>query len=51
MPKGLKIVLPSSPIRPVTLNGGKEMRAWYDVRSFSNLPEEDIEGFCAKNYS
>jgi phospholipase/carboxylesterase len=28
---GLKHVLPDAPVRPVTINGGMRMRAWYDV--------------------
>lgn len=27
----VRFVLPSAPVRPVTLNGGYEMRAWYDI--------------------
>ncbi|APZ41751.1 alpha/beta hydrolase [Acidihalobacter ferrooxydans] len=30
---GLRVVLPHAPIRPVTINGGTPMRAWYDFRS------------------
>ncbi len=28
----LRWVLPRAPVRPVTLNGGMPMRAWYDIR-------------------
>ncbi|WP_310567242.1 carboxylesterase [Hydrogenophaga sp.] len=27
----VRFVLPSAPVRPVSLNGGYEMRAWYDI--------------------
>ncbi len=40
---GIKFIFPNAPIRPVTINGGMSMRAWYDVKS-PNLRElEDIE--------
>jgi phospholipase/carboxylesterase len=28
---GLRHVLPDAPVRPVTINGGMQMRAWYDI--------------------
>ncbi len=27
----LRVVLPHAPVRPVTINGGMKMRAWYDI--------------------
>lgn len=27
----VRFLLPSAPVRPVTINGGYEMRAWYDI--------------------
>lgn len=40
---GIKFIFPNAPIRPVTMNGGMSMRAWYDVKS-PNLRElEDVE--------
>ncbi len=40
---GIRFIFPNAPIRPVTINGGMSMRAWYDVKS-PNLRElEDIE--------
>jgi phospholipase/carboxylesterase len=27
-----RFVFPHAPIRPVTLNGGRPMRAWYDLK-------------------
>ncbi len=35
---GIRFVFPNAPIRPVTINGGMSMRAWYDVKS-PNLRE------------
>ncbi len=30
----LRFVFPHAPVRPVTINGGARMRAWYDIISF-----------------
>lgn len=30
----LRFVFPHAPVRPVTINGGARMRAWYDITSF-----------------
>lgn len=34
----VRFVFPSAPARPVTINGGYEMRAWYDIFSLSTDP-------------
>jgi phospholipase/carboxylesterase len=40
---GIRFIFPNAPVRPVTINGGMAMRAWYDVKS-PNLRElEDAE--------
>jgi len=39
-----RFVFPHAPPRPVTINGGMEMRAWYDVRGFDRLALEDEAG-------
>jgi phospholipase/carboxylesterase len=33
LPEGLalRFIFPHAPVRPVTINGGAEMRAWYDI--------------------
>ena len=31
---GIRFVFPHAPVRPVTINGGMAMRAWYDIYSF-----------------
>ena len=39
----LRFVFPNAPIRPVTINGGMEMRAWYDIDlSNPTVGERDI---------
>ena len=30
---GIRFVFPHAPVRPVTINGGAPMRAWYDISS------------------
>lgn len=38
---GLRFVFPHAPLRPVTINGGHVMRAWYDIASadFMRMPD------------
>jgi phospholipase/carboxylesterase len=39
----LRFVFPNAPVRPVTINGGMEMRAWYDIDlSNPTVGERDI---------
>ena len=40
----VRFVFPHAPRRPVTINGGMVMRAWYDIRGFDIRRDEDIEG-------
>jgi len=41
----VRFVFPHAPTRPVTLNGGHVMRAWYDILSLdSSRPREDEAG-------
>jgi phospholipase/carboxylesterase len=40
----LRFVFPHAPVRPVTVNAGYEMRAWYDIREFTITGREDLEG-------
>ncbi len=37
-------VFPHAPIRPVTLNGGMPMRAWFDIIGLDRRSEEDEAG-------
>jgi len=39
----LKVILPTAPIQPVSLNGGMSMTAWYDIVELSPR-NEDIAG-------
>ena len=41
---GIRFVFPHAPVRPVTLNGGMRMRAWYDLKSLSADDRADEEG-------
>ena len=44
LPEGLalRFIFPHAPVRPVTINNGIEMRAWYDIsmNDISRLPDE-----------
>lgn len=40
---GIRFIFPNAPIRPVTINGGMSMRAWYDVKSPNLREYEDSE--------
>jgi phospholipase/carboxylesterase len=40
-----RFVFPNAPVRPVTLNGGMPMRAWYDIKGLDRKAVEDIDGF------
>jgi phospholipase/carboxylesterase len=42
--RALRFVFPHAPIRPVTLNGGFAMRAWYDIVSLDRRGPEDERG-------
>jgi phospholipase/carboxylesterase len=39
-----RFVFPHAPMRPVTINGGMVMRAWYDVRGDAGVRREDETG-------
>lgn len=41
---GVKFIFPHAPIRPVTINNGMEMRAWYDIKSLDMESRADVEG-------
>ncbi len=47
-----RFVFPNAPVRPVSLNGGMPMRAWYDIAqpsagrtALDPAAQEDLEGF------
>jgi len=39
-----RFIFPHAPVRPVTLNGGMLMRAWYDIRGMNVSRDQDEEG-------
>ena len=41
LPKPVRFVFPHAPIRPVTINQGMRMRAWYDIFQFGGGREDD----------
>ncbi|MDZ7857708.1 carboxylesterase [Sphaerotilus sp.] len=43
----VRFVFPHAPIRPVTLNGGMKMRAWYDLYTPELVRREDEAGLRA----
>jgi phospholipase/carboxylesterase len=40
-----RFIFPHAPQRPVTINGGMRMRAWYDIRGLDRQAAEDEIGF------
>jgi phospholipase/carboxylesterase len=43
----VRFVFPHAPMRPVTINGGYVMRAWYDIRDDGGVRREDAAGVRA----
>ena len=41
---GVRFIFPHAPVRPVTLNGGMAMRAWYDIQSLDRKGRQDEGG-------
>jgi len=44
LPHAVRYIFPHAPKRPVTINGGFIMPAWYDIRSDDINEEQDAEG-------
>jgi len=40
----LRFVFPHAPVKPITLNGGLPMRAWYDIAGFDLAQKQDEPG-------
>ena len=40
----LRFIFPHAPVRPVTINGGMSMRAWYDILSLDTEGRADADG-------
>jgi phospholipase/carboxylesterase len=47
LPFPVRFVFPHAPVRPVTINGGMAMRAWYDILGFDRGAKEDAAGIRA----
>jgi phospholipase/carboxylesterase len=45
--QALRFVFPHAPVRPVTLNGGLRMRAWYDILAIDRRAPQDEAGIRA----
>lgn len=41
--QGIRFIFPHAPIRPITINQGMSMRAWYDITSLTSR-EDDVLG-------
>jgi len=42
----IRFVFPHAPVRPVTINGGMQMRAWYDIVDLSLGRDHDQQGIA-----
>lgn len=42
--RAVRFVFPHAPVRPVTVNGGMRMRAWYDIMGFEIARDQDSAG-------
>lgn len=47
LPAPTRFVFPNAPTRPVTINAGLVMRAWYDIVGFGPDAPEDLAGLRA----
>lgn len=43
----VRFVFPHAPVRPVTINNGMSMRAWYDIAAFDLNARQDVAGMRA----
>src|SRR5690348_2575045 len=41
LPRPVRFVFPHAPVRPVTINNGMRMRAWYDILQLGQGPEDE----------
>ena len=44
-----RFVFPNAPVRPVTINGGIPMRAWFDILSRESITPMDSDGMAASS--
>ena len=49
LPVATRFVFPHAPVRPVTINLGARMRAWYDILSLQRTDLEDEKGIYASS--
>lgn len=47
--RALRFVFPHAPVRPVTLNAGYAMRAWYDIIGIDRRSKQDEAGIRASH--
>jgi phospholipase/carboxylesterase len=47
LPVAVRYIFPHAPTRPVTINGGYVMRAWYDIASDNIAAKQDAAGIRA----
>jgi phospholipase/carboxylesterase len=49
--RSLRFVFPHAPMRPVTINGGMTMRAWYDVLTLDRGGPQDevVQSHCIRH--
>ncbi|MGC2047632.1 MAG: carboxylesterase [Gallionella sp.] len=47
LPVAVRFIFPHAPMRPVTINGGFVMRAWYDIAASSIDAQQDEQGIRA----
>jgi phospholipase/carboxylesterase len=52
LPKGhrVRFVFPHAPVQAVTINGGMEMRAWFDIRTLDLMDDVDAAGIRVSCY-
>jgi len=49
LPVAVRYIFPHAPMRPVTINGGFVMRAWYDIAGPSMDAQQDAAGIRASH--
>ena len=47
LPVAVRYIFPHAPMRPVTINGGFVMRAWYDITGQNMTAQQDAAGIRA----
>ena len=43
----IRFIFPNAPVRPITINGGMEMRGWYDIDPGAPVGTKDIQESAA----